>query len=365
MSLGRRREKGMTKSPEAGRNASAEPRLLRACRLEPVDRIPVWFMRQAGRYLPEYRKVREQVPFLTLCKTPDLAAEVTLQPVERFGMDGAVLFSDILLLLEAMGAAVSFEEEGGPKVQVPLNEEKDLERLGLPDPEVELRFMMDAIRSVRRSLSPEVALLGFSGAPFTLATYLVEGGSSRDFRRTKILMYREPRVFRRLMDLLVKAVAECLEAQVRAGAQAVQVFDTWAVTLSPGDYRTYVLPFMQELLGRLKGIGAPVLHFSLGTSTLLESMAEIGAQVLSLDWKIQMGAARARLGERQAVQGNLDPSALFKLPEALEAEVLNILREGSEKPGYIFNLGHGIHPATPLESVYRVVETVRSFRLEP
>lgn len=336
--------------------------MLRACRLEPVDRIPVWFMRQAGRYLPEYRKVRQKVPFLTMCKTPDLAAEVTLQPVERFGMDGAVLFSDILLLLEAMGATVSFEEEGGPKVHAFLNEEKDLERLGLPDPEVELRFMMDAIRSVRRSLSPEVTLLGFSGAPFTLATYLVEGGSSRDFRRTKTLMYREPRFFRRLMDLLVKAVAECLQAQVRAGAQAVQIFDTWAVALSPGDYRAYVLPSMQVLMDLLKGIGAPVLHFSLGTSTLLEIMAEIGVQVLSLDWKIQMEVARARLGERQAVQGNLDPSALFKLPEALEVEVLNILREGSRRPGYIFNLGHGIHPATPLESVYRVVEIVRSFR---
>lgn len=336
--------------------------MLRACRLEPVDRIPFWFMRQAGRYLPEYRKVRERVPFLTLCKTPDLAAEVTLQPVERFRTDGAVLFSDILLLLEAMGASVSFDEEGGPRVQFPLEGEEDLERLGLPDPEVELRFMMEAIRSVRRSLSPEVALLGFSGAPFTLATYLVEGGSSRDFRRTKTLMYRESSLFRRLMGLLVRAVGECLQAQVRAGAQAVQIFDTWAVVLSPSDYRAYVLPHMQELLDRLKGIGAPVLHFSLGTSTLLESMAEIGAQVLSLDWKIQMGVARARLGERQAVQGNLDPAALFKLPEALDAEVLRTLQEGSRSPGYIFNLGHGIHPATPLENVYRVVEVVRSFR---
>lgn len=354
----------MTESLAAGMRASGNGRLLRACRREPVDRIPVWFMRQAGRYLPEYRKVRERVPFVTLCRTPELAAEVTLQPVERFSMDGAVLFSDILLLLEAMGAAVSFEGEGGPKVQLRLEEERDLERLGLPDPEVELRFMMDAIRLVRGSLSPEVALLGFSGAPFTLATYIVEGGSSRDFYRTKTLMYREPRLFRRLMDLLVKAAAACLEAQVRAGADAVQLFDTWAVALSPADYRGYVLPHMQELLDRLRGIGAPVLHFSLGTSTLLENMAEMGAHVLSLDWKIQMGLARAKLGEKQAVQGNLDPLALFKLPEALEAEVLTILQEGSRSPGYIFNLGHGVHPATPLESVYRVVEAVRAFRPE-
>ncbi len=352
----------MTESLAAGMKAAGNGRLLRACRLEPVDRIPFWFMRQAGRYLPEYRKVRERVPFLTLCRTPELAAEVTLQPVERFSMDGAVLFSDILLLLEAMGAAVSFEEEGGPKVQFRLEEQRDLERLGLPDPEIELKFMLDAIRLVRASLPPEVALLGFSGAPFTLATYLLEGGSSRDFRRTKTLMYREPRLFRRLMDLLVKAAAACLEAQVRAGADAVQVFDTWAVALSPGDYRSYVLPHMQDLLSRLQGVGAPVLHFSLGTSTLLESMSEMGAHVLSLDWKIQMGLARQRLGERQAVQGNLDPLALFKLPEALDAEVLTILREGSRSPGYIFNLGHGIHPATPLESVYRVVEAVRAFR---
>jgi len=336
-------------------------RFLRACQGLPVDRIPVWLMRQAGRYLPEYRKVREQVSFLTLCKTPSLAVEVTLQPVQRLGVDAAILFSDILLLLEPMGIEVSFEENGGPRLDPTIAGKGDVEALPVPDPEDQLGFVLEAIRQLRSTLGGETALIGFSGAPFTLATYLIEGGSSRDFAKTKGLMYQEPRTFHRLMAHLARSVLLYLEAQVGAGVQALQLFDTWAVVLSPQDYREYVLPHMQELLESLRACQVPTIHFSLGTSTLLDSMAKLGAQVLSLDWKIDIGEAREKLGSKQPVQGNLDPMALFKPAEDLCRTVSRMLEQGSRWPGYIFNLGHGIHPKTPVENVVRLVETVRTF----
>ena len=336
-------------------------RFLQACLGQPVDRIPVWLMRQAGRYLPEYRKVREQVSFLTLCKTPNLAVEVTLQPVKRLGVDAAILFSDILLLLEAMGIEVSFEENEGPRLDPPITGKRDVESLPIPDPVDRLGFVLEAIRQIRAGLGPEIALIGFSGAPFTLATYLIEGRSSRDFVRTKALMYQEPRTFHRLMEHLARSVQLYIEAQVRAGVQAVQLFDTWAVVLCPEDYREYVLPHMQGLLESLREFDVPLIHFSLGTSTLLESMAKLGAQVLSLDWKIEMREARQKLGAKQPVQGNLDPMALFKPDCELDQAVLRILEQGARWPGYIFNLGHGVHPRTPVESVCRLVETIRNF----
>ncbi|MEW6441061.1 MAG: uroporphyrinogen decarboxylase [bacterium] len=336
-------------------------RFLKACRSEPLDRIPVWLMRQAGRYLPEYRKVRERVSFLTLCKTPDLAIEVTLQPVERLGVDAAILFSDILLLLEAMGFGLSFEEDGGPKLDPPVSRCRDVEGLPTPDPEEKLGFVLETVRGLRRSLGPETALVGFSGAPFTLATYLIEGGSSREFLKTKCLMYQEPDAFHRLLEHLSRSVRLYAEAQIRAGVQAVQLFDTWAGALSPADYEEYVAPHMEQLFEELGGCGVPTIHFSLGTSTLMENMARLGAQVLSLDWKMELGEARTRLGADRPVQGNLDPLALFKPLEDLRRTVQRMLEQGSSRPGYIFNLGHGIHPRTPVENVVGLVEMVHAF----
>lgn len=335
-------------------------RFVKACLAQPVDRIPVWIMRQAGRYLPEYRKIRERVPFLTLCKTPELATEVTLQPLERFGMDAAILFSDILLLLEAMGVELAFDEQVGPRLGGGETGEERVRSLSVPDPAQEMGYVLDAIRQIKGALPEDCALIGFSGAPFTLATYLIEGGSSRDYYATKSFLNRQPAGFQRLMETLTDALEPFLKAQVRAGADAIQLFDTWAILLSPADYREFVLPHMQRLVAGIREEGVPTIHFSLGTSTLLEAMGQIGTDVLSLDWKIDLGEARERLGPNQAVQGNLDPFALFQEPERLEANVRNLVGKGSRWPGYVFNLGHGVHPKTPVENVQRMVEAVRS-----
>lgn len=337
------------------------PRFVQACRAQPVDRVPIWLMRQAGRYLPEYRRLRDQVSFLTLCKTPDLAAEVTLQPLERFGMDAAILFSDILVILEAMGVELVFEEQVGPRLGGSAGTEERVRSLSIPDPDAELRYVLDAIRQVKGSLREGVALIGFSGAPFTLATYLIEGGSSRDFHATKSFMYQRPVEFHRLMEKLALALEPFLKAQIEAGVDALQLFDTWAVILAPVDYREFVLPHMQRLVAGLKDGGVPTIHFSLGTSTLLEAMKEMGAHVLGLDWKIDIGEARERLGPTRPVQGNLDPFALFEDQEKLEERVLSMLDKGSRWPGYVFNLGHGVHPKTPVENVSRLVEVVQNY----
>jgi uroporphyrinogen decarboxylase len=337
------------------------PLFIKACLAEPVDRIPVWLMRQAGRYLPEYRKIREKHPFLQVCKTPDLATEVTLQPLERFGMDAAILFSDILLILEAMGVDLTFDEKVGPRLGRTGTAEEQVESLSIPDPEEELGYVLDAIRQVKGSIQEGVALIGFSGAPFTLATYLIEGGTSRDFYATKFFMYQRPAAFQGLMEKLVSALDPFLRAQVRAGVDAVQLFDTWAMILSPADYSEFVLPHMQRLVAGVKDEGVPTVHFSLGTSTLLEEMEQIGVHVLSLDWKIDIGEARKRLGPTASVQGNLDPFALFQTAEKLEERVLKIIDKGSRWPGYIFNLGHGVHPKTPVENVRRLVEVVHNY----
>jgi len=322
-------------------------------------------MRQAGRYLPEYRKLREAHPFLELCKTPALAVEVTLQPLERFGMDAAILFSDILLLLETMGADLRFDEKLGPRLRCRGVREGGDHGLKVPDPERGLGFVLDAVRQLRKSLGQNVALIGFSGAPFTLATYLIEGGTSRSFLDTKTFLYRNPASFHRLMGKLADAVQAYLQAQIAAGVQAVQLFDTWAGILSPDDYREFVLPYTQRILSALPADRVPTIHFSLGTSTLLEEMETLGAGVLSLDWRIDLGRARQRLGPARPVQGNLDPLALFQPRDALRSTVRNVLGKGASMPGYVFNLGHGIHPKTPLESVETLVETVRSFPATP
>jgi uroporphyrinogen decarboxylase len=338
-------------------------RFLDACSGKKVDRIPVWLMRQAGRYLPEYRALREKHSFLTLCKTPELVVEVTLQPIARFKMDAAILFSDILLPLESMGVDLKFDDSLGPQLSWEAQSNGTAGRLRMPDFDREFGFLADAIGQLRRSLGAETALIGFSGAPFTLLTYLIEGGSSRDLATAKTFMYREPASFHRLMEDLSKAVEAYLKFQIRAGAQAVQLFDTWAGSLSPADYREFVLPHTQ---GILEAVGAdfqdvPTIYFALGASTLLEDMKETGARVLGLDWRIDMGKARTLLGPGRPVQGNLDPLALFQPVKRLEGTIRDMLAKGSRFPGYIFNLGHGVHPKTPVEHVQRLVEIVREY----
>lgn len=341
------------------------PRFLKACRGEPVDKIPAWLMRQAGRYLPEYRNLREKHSFMELCKTPALAVEITLQPVERFRMDAAILFSDILFILESMGANLKFDENHGPRLAYDVSQRGGEDGLRVPDPERDLGFVLETIRQLRGALDDRTALIGFSGAPFTLASYLIEGGSSRTFFATKSFMYRNTGGFHRLMGLLSDAVALYLQAQIDAGAQAVQIFDTWAGILSPGDYREYVLPYMQRILESLPGNEVPTIHYSLGTSTLLDEMKQMGAGVMGLDWKVDIGRARERLGPAVPVQGNMDPFALFQNEASLETTLLDILAKGSAMPGYIFNLGHGIHQKTPVESVYRMKEIIDNFSLLP
>ena len=338
-------------------------RLIQACLGKPVDRIPVWLMRQAGRYLPEYRALRRKHAFMTVCKTPGLAVEATMQPIDRFKMDAAILFSDILVLIEAMGVEVTFEPDIGPRLARSLRSRQDVDALSVPDPEKRLGYVLEAIRQLRSCLFGRAPLIGFSGAPFTLAAYLIEGGSSRQFHTARCFMYQDPETFHRLMKVLRQSVELYLKAQINAGVQAVQVFDTWAGLLSPGDYRAFVLPHMKRLMESLNATNVPTIHFSLGTSTLLDAMAETGARVMSLDWKIDIGEARRRLGHHRTVQGNLDPLALFLPPEKLSTAIREILEKASGTNGFIFNLGHGIHQKTPLEHVEVLLETVQSHPL--
>ncbi|HXF91263.1 MAG TPA: uroporphyrinogen decarboxylase [Nitrospiraceae bacterium] len=332
-------------------------RFLKACRRQPVDCTPVWFMRQAGRYMSEYQKVRAKYSILDVCKTPELAAEVTLQPIERFPLDAAIIFADILLPLEAMGIQLEFAEGEGPVIRNPVRDRADVERLRMVDGD-ELEYVAEAIRHARRALNGRVPLIGFAGAPFTLASYAVEGGGSRNYVLTKQLMYREPEAWHRLMDKLARVVTGYLRRQIRAGAQAVQLFDSWVGCLSPGDYAEYVLPHVQLIFDGLKREGVPMIHFGTGTASLLRLMREAGSDVIGVDWRVHLDEAWAMVGYDVAVQGNLDPVALFAPLHEIERRVEDILRRADGRPGHIFNLGHGILPNTPIESVEATIEMV-------
>jgi|Deesub1362A_J573_1020465.scaffolds.fasta_scaffold00396_9 uroporphyrinogen decarboxylase len=331
---------------------------LKACRGESVPYTPVWLMRQAGRYLRQYQKIRKKVDFLTLCKTPELAAEVTIQPIEALGVDAAILFSDILIPVEAMGMALRFYEKRGPVFKNPVRRRQDVERLLIPEPEEALSFVMDTIRLLRREL--KVPLIGFSGAPFTLATYMIEGGTSKNFLLTKRMIFESPEVYRSLMEKITETVTRYLKAQISAGAQAVQLFDTWAGVLSPHDYREYALPYVKSVIGAIKSIasGVPVIYFVGQCAGLLEEIRGCGADVIGVDWRINLDDAIKRLGRRFAVQGNLDPCALFLPPAEIEGRIRDILRRASSSRGHIFNLGHGVLPETPVENVVAMVEMV-------
>jgi uroporphyrinogen decarboxylase len=337
-------------------------RFLRACRRQPVDRTPVWFMRQAGRYMAEYRAIREKYSLLEIVRQPELAAEVTLQPVKALGVDAAILFADILLPVEPLGLELEFAKGEGPVIHNPVRSLEDVRRLRPLEPEASLGHVMAAVRLLRGELG-ETPLIGFSGAPFTVAAYMVEGGASRDYRLTKQMMYAAPEVWHALMEHLAEALSAYLTAQIRAGAQAVQVFDSWVGALSPQDYQDFVLPYSQRLLAAARETGVPVIHFGTGTATLLPLMKQAGGDVLGLDWRLPLDQGWALLGEDTAVQGNLDPIALFAPPAELRRRVIDVLARAAGRPGHIFNLGHGILPGTPVEHVCLAVETVHEFQL--
>ncbi len=332
-------------------------RFLRACRRQPVDCTPVWFMRQAGRYMQEYQAVRAKHSILDVCKTPELAAQVTLQPIDRFNLDAAIIFADILLPLEPMGLRLEFAEGEGPVIHNPIRDRAAVDRLRVIDPE-ELGFVLDAIRQARRALVGRVPLIGFAGAPFTLASYAIEGGGSRNYIETKRMMYREPEMWHRLMDKLARVVTGYLRQQIAAGAQAVQVFDSWVGCLSPGDYAEYVLPHVQLIFEGLKREQVPMIHFGTGTGALLTRMREAGGDVIGVDWRLNLDDAWAMVGHDVAVQGNLDPVVLFAPLHEIERRVEDILRRAANRPGHIFNLGHGILPNTPVEHVAAAVDMV-------
>jgi uroporphyrinogen decarboxylase len=333
-------------------------RFLRACRSEPVDATPVWFMRQAGRYMAEYRKVREKHTLLDICRTPELALEVTLQPLRAFEVDAAILFADILLPLEPMGAPFEFAAGEGPVIHEPVRNRNGVERLRLFEPEEGLSHVLESIRLIRRELDGKTPLIGFAGAPFTLASYLVEGGKSSQFARVKRFMYDEPELFSTLMGKLSEVVRRYLHAQIAAGAQAVQLFDSWVGCLSPRDYREFVLPHVRHILQSVATAGVPVIHFGTDTGALLELQREAGGTVIGVDWRTPLDQARARLGEGVAVQGNLDPILLFAPRELLQKRVEEVLAAAGPRPGHVFNLGHGILPETSPDAVRFVAEHV-------
>ncbi len=335
-------------------------RFLRACRREPVGTTPVWFMRQAGRYMPEYRAIREKYSLLEICRHPELAAEVTLQPIRALGVDAAILFADILLPAIPLGVGLEFAKGEGPVLLNPIRNLDDVKNLRPVNPESDLGYVMEAIRLLRGTLSG-VPLIGFCGAPFTVASYLIEGGSSREFLKTKTMMYSAPEVWRALMDKLSGVLRDYLVAQIRAGAQAVQIFDSWVGALSPQDYENFVLPYSQMVLQAAQKENVPVIHFGTNTSTLLPLMKRAGGDVIGLDWRIPLDDGWKILGDNVAVQGNLDPAVLFAPRSEIKKRVGDILQRADGRSGHIFNLGHGILQNTPVENVKAVVDMVHEF----
>ena len=334
---------------------------LRACRRQATDHTPIWLMRQAGRYLKEYRALRKKYSFLDLCKNPELAAKVTLQPIEQFKLDAAIIFSDILIPLEPMEVEFEFAKGEGPVFHHPLRERKDVERLRTFEPEEEISFLMKTIRIVRKELEGKVPLIGFSGAPFTLASYIIEGGHSTNYVLTKGLMYQDRPTWDALMEKLAEVLIRYLKAQIRSGVQAVQIFDSWVGCLTPNDYEEYVLPYSKKVIEGV-GKGVPLIHFATSNSTLLELMKRAGGDVIGVDWRVNIGEAWARLGYDIAIQGNLDPVILLGPVDLIEKNVKKILDSVGSRPGHIFNLGHGILPNTPPDHVIALIEAVHQYR---
>ena len=341
-------------------------RFLKALKRQPVDRTPVWMMRQAGRYLPEYRATRGQAgDFMSLCKNTELACEVTLQPLERYELDAAILFSDILTIPDAMGLGLYFEEDEGPKFRKPVRTEADIEQLQVINTASDLPYVTDAVTMIRRELQGRVPLIGFSGSPWTLATYMIEGQSSRDFARAKTMLYTQPELMHQLLEKLSLSVIDYLNAQIKAGAQVVQIFDTWGGALSHAAYQEFSLAYMTKIVAGLikhaDGRDVPVILFTKGGGHWLEAMADSGCDALGLDWTVDIGMAKARVGDRVALQGNMDPAVLRAAPETIEREVKSILTSFGSGAGHIFNLGHGITPDIDPEHAKVFIEAVNNF----
>ena len=342
---------------------------LRACRRQPVERTPIWMMRQAGRYLPAYREVRARASFLDLCRNPDLSCEVTLQPIDEFGFDAAILFSDILITLPAMGIEVAFPDSG-PKIGTPIRSHAAIEALHVPDPVAELPFVMAAVSQIKAALAGRVPLIGFAGAPLTMLTYAVEGGGSKDYAHTKALLYGAPASAHALLDKLARTCASYLEAQVAAGADAVQIFDSWGGIVSPGDFRDYPLRYARQVIDLLRASpvvsarGVPIIYFVNGCAPYLDDYASSGADVLGVDWRVGIDEVRRRVGDGVALQGNLDPGALFAPPGEIRARVADILARAGAV-GHIFNLGHGVLPETNPEHVRAMVTAVKELSARP
>lgn len=338
-------------------------RFLKALAREPVDRTPIWMMRQAGRYLPEYRASRAKAgSFMDLCTNPEMACEVTLQPLERYPLDAAILFSDILTIPDAMGLGLYFETGEGPRFKKTVRTEADVQALEIPNVDDSLGYVMKAVSTIRSALNGRVPLIGFSGSPWTLATYMIEGGSSKDFRRAKAMIYDQPEVAHLLLDKLAQTVTEYLNAQIRAGAQAVQIFDTWGGALSAQAYEEFSLRYMRQIVAGLirehDGRKVPVILFTKNGGLWLEKMADTGCDALGLDWTINIGDARRRVGDKVALQGNMDPAVLYASPKTIRAEVKRILTDFGDHPGHIFNLGHGITPEVDPEHAKAFIEAV-------
>ncbi len=332
---------------------------LKACKGEKTDYTPIWIMRQAGRYLPEYHTVRRKGTFLELCKSPENAAEVTLQPIDILGVDAAILFSDILVPLEKMGAPLEFQEKKGPVFLNPIRDQKAVDALGIPDPEDDLGYVMDTIRILTKELKDRVPLIGFSGAPFTLATYLVEGGSSKNYINTKRMIYERPELYKALMDKITDCTIEYLKGQVAAGVQALQIFDSWAGVLAPCDFEVAGIPYVRKIIAALKEVtDIPIIYFANNGATLLNQSLTSGADVLGLDWRVNLDEVIKKVDGKVSLQGNMDPLALFLPDDKLEKRIANILQQAKGARGHIFNLGHGIVPETDPEKAKLTVKLV-------
>ena len=335
--------------------------LLRACRREPLPSPPVWLMRQAGRYMKEYRALREKVPFLELCRDPDLVTEVTVFAANRLGVDAAIIFSDLLVPLEPLGFRLAYDRGEGPSIEPPIRTAADLARLREPEMEADLGYVFESIRRTRRALPAGMPLLGFAGAPFTLASYLIEGGGSAHYRHTKAFMYEDPGAWNALLESLVRVTAAFLRGQIDAGAQVVQIFDSWVGCLAPEDYRAFVLPHVKRLVAAVAP-HAPVILFGTQTTSLLEAIAEARATVVGVDWRVDLLDASDRIGRDTALMGNLDPCALFAPRAEVVRRTRALLDRAGSRPGWIFNLGHGILPHTPVDNVLALVETVHAWK---
>lgn len=343
-------------------DSGSEPALVQAARMKQTERTPLWFMRQAGRVLPEYRKVRSSYTLLEICRQPELAATVTLQPVERFDVDAAVIFADIVTPLVGVGVDLEIVEQVGPVIASPVRSRGDLERFRPLEPDQDLPYLLEALRLVRAELPQEKALIGFSGAPFTLATYLIEGGPSRNYATTKSLMYSQPDLWHELMNRLSAMIIGYLLAQARAGAQVLQLFDSWVGWLSRRDYLEYVFPYTGKIIRSVKGGGTPVVHFATGAGGLNKIIRDGGADVVGLDWRIPLDEAWESLGD-VAVQGNLDPAVLLAPPAVVQDQTRDVLERAGGRPGHIFNLGHGFLPQTPLDNIFQVIDCVREWNI--